>query len=167
MLFRQRKLTTPRAKPTGPNHQSGYPALNGASKETLDDIASWADHITVKPGERLVGLGGVNRWSYLVGDPDAVVIDNGEARSAGRALGLSDAIRTTPTVTSHEVVACQELDLLAIPPNRLSHLIEQVPGLATVAFDDVAPLADGPTPCQGLTETPSAHTSTQRRQISV
>ena len=127
-----------------PHHKTAhrlakYPALAGTSHKLMNQIATWADEITIQPGDTIAGLGPIDRWSYLVADPTATVIEGGQPRAAGQAIGLVRALRTRPAAHTVPLVACERLDLLAIPPTRLTGLLEQVPGLIRVAFDQTAP----------------------------
>jgi hypothetical protein len=117
---------------------ANYPALRTAPREVLADLSTWADRFVVRAGEPIGGLDVAGRWSYLVADPTAVVLDGGQARAVGESIGLGRAMRSSPPPPL-EIVAVDDIEVLAIAPTRLSALVDYLPHLQRLAINDACP----------------------------
>lgn len=117
---------------------ANYPALRSAPQEVLADLSTWADRFVVRSGEPIGGLDVAGRWSYLAADPAAVVLDGGQARAVGESIGLGRAMRSSPSAPI-ELIAVDDVELLAIAPTRLSALVDRLPHLQRLAINDACP----------------------------
>ena len=117
---------------------ANYPALRSAPRDVVADLSTWTDRFVVRSGEPIGGLALTDRWSYLVADPTAVVFDGGQARSVGESIGLGRAMRSSPP-PALEIIAMDDIEILAISPTRLSALVDRVPHLQRLAIDEACP----------------------------
>jgi len=121
------------------DHLRAVRLFRNCSHKQLEHVASILDEVEIEAGRTLCRQGEAGHEAFVVISGEATVsVDGAEVDTIGpgHLVGEISLIDHGPRTAT--VVAKTAMEVLVVPGNRFSQLLEEVPGLPVVIMRDLA-----------------------------